>query len=49
MLKKSLFEELIITITKEDLARLIGAAEGFKIDAIWDKQTNVVFSTFHRI
>jgi hypothetical protein len=44
MLKKSLFEELIMTITKEDLARLLGAAEGFQIDAIWDKQTNVVFS-----
>jgi hypothetical protein len=44
MLKKSLFEELTITIAKEDLARLLGAAEGFKIDAIQDEKTNVVFS-----
>jgi hypothetical protein len=44
MIKKSLFEELTIVINKEELARLLGATEGFKVDSIQDEKANVVFS-----
>lgn len=44
MARKSLFEELTITIEKGELARLLGAAEGFTVDMVQDEKTNVVFS-----
>ena len=44
MARKSLFEELTISIEKGELARLLGASEGFTVDMIQDEKTNVVFS-----
>jgi hypothetical protein len=48
MARKSLFEELTITIEKGELARLLGAAEGFAVDMIHDEKTNVVFSLIRK-
>ena len=48
MARQSLFEELTMTIEKGELARLLGAAEGFTVDMIHDENTNVVFSLIRK-
>ena len=48
MARQSLFEELTMTIEKGELARLLGAAEGFTVDMIHDENTIVVFSLIRK-
>ena len=44
MIKKSRYEQIIILVGRDELAQMIGGEEGFEIETLEDKQSEIRFT-----
>jgi hypothetical protein len=44
MIKQSLYEQIVIVVGREELARMLRAEQGFEIEKIEDQQSEIRFT-----